>query len=311
VRRLLGILLPILGSAAIAAPAAAAAGPGAVWGGAVTATDGEIVSVSFSQDYPQDPARQLQWADFLTSLVHGPELQSVSVLFTPLQRVQAQCGADALACYAPETHTIVLPGDELPDGPSLQSILIHEYGHHIAATRANPPWDANDYGPKRWATAVGVCRKAADGQLFPGDEGIEYDRNPAEVFAEDYRVLNEQRLGLAVGSWDIVDDSLQPDATVLAALEQDVVSPWEAPTISTYSGSFRRLASPRPRRFTIATPLDGTVRVSLAAPKGTRFRLFLNGKARTSATVCGMRTVTATVQRISGFGNFRLAVSAA
>lgn len=308
-RRGLCILLVTLGCAAPAVPAAAA-GP-ATWGGVTTATDGELVSVSFSQDYPVDPARQLQWADFMTSLVHGPELQSVSVLFVPLGQVQRQCGSEALACYSPQDETIVLPGDELPDGPSLQSILIHEYGHHIAATRANPPWDANEYGPKRWATAMGVCAKAAAGQLFPGDEGIEYDRNPAEVFAEDYRVLNEQKLGLPVSSWDIVDQSLQPDASVLAALDQDVVSPWEAPTVSTYSGSFRKLASPRPRTFTVRTPLDGTLRASLAGPKGAKFRLYLNGKPATSATVCGVRTVTATVKRISGYGAFRLAVSAA
>ena len=281
------------------------------WGGAITATDGESVAVYFSVDYPEDPARQLQWADFLTSLVHGPELQSVTVTFLPLRAVQRRCGLQALACYSPATQTIVAPGDEIPDGPSLQSILIHEYGHHIAATRTNPPWDANDFGPKRWSTAVGVCRRAAAGELFPGDEGPNYDRNPAEVFAEDYRLLNEQKLGLPVSPWDVVDSTLQPDTTVLSALEQDVVAPWQAPTVTSYSGSFRRLAVQRPRTFTIQTPLDGTLRASLAAPKGAKFRLLLNGRPATTATVCGSRTVTATVKRISGFGSFRLAVSTA
>jgi len=281
------------------------------WGGAITATDGENVVVYFAQDYPEDPARQLQWADFLTSLVHGPELQSVTVMFMPMRRVQRQCGFQALACYSPATRTIVVPGDEIPDGPTLQSILIHEYGHHIAATRANPPWDANDFGPKRWATAVGVCSRAANGELFPGDEGLNYERNPAEVFAEDYRLLNEQKLGLPLSPWDVVDASLQPDDTVLGALEQDVVAPWQGATVTSYSGSFRKTAPTRPRTFTIQTPLDGTLRASLAAPKGTKFRLLLNGRPGTTATVCGVRTVTATVQRLGGFGAFKLAVSTA
>ena len=111
-RRPLGILAATLAFAALALPAAGAADPPALrdtilkpaarslqaaaldgaWGGEVTATDGELVAIYFSQDYPEDPARQLQWADFMTSLVHGPELQSVTVLFTPLRRVQRQCG---------------------------------------------------------------------------------------------------------------------------------------------------------------------------------------------------------------------------
>jgi hypothetical protein len=331
VRRPLGIVAATLALAAVGLPAAGAADPPALrdtiltpaarslqaatldgaWGGAITATDGELVSIYFSQDYPEDPARQLQWADFMTSLVHGPELQSVTVLFTPLRRVQRQCGRQALACYSPASHTVVVPGDELPDGPTLQSILIHEYGHHIAASRANPPWDANDYGPKRWATALGVCQKSSSGQLFPGDEGSNYALNPAEVFAEDYRLLNEQKLGLPVSAWEIVDPSLEPDETVLAALEQDVVSPWQAATVTTYSGSFRKTASTRTRTFTIQAPLDGTLRASLAAPKTAKLRLLLNGRPAASATICGVRTVTATVKRLSGYGAFRLAVSTA
>ena len=330
-RRPLGLLV-LLACAALALPAAGVAdapatpfrdtilGPASsrslqsatldgAWGGPVTATDGEVVAVYFSQAYPEDAARQLQWADFLTSLVHGSELQNVTVLFTPLRQLQRTCGFQALACYSPSQRTITVPGDELPDGPTLQSLLTHEYGHHVAASRVNLPWDANDWGTKRWATAAGVCKQAASGLLFPGDEGRNYTRNPAEVFAEDYRLLNEQKLGLPISPWDLVDESLQPNDAVLAALEQDVLSPWQASTIRTYAGSFRRTASTRPRTFTIQTPLDGTVRASLAAPKGARFRLFLNGKATSTGTICGTRTVTATVKWVSGYGAFKLAVS--
>lgn len=279
------------------------------WGGLTTAADGEQVAIYFSDDYPQDPARARQWADFMVSLVHGPELQSLILQFAPLRTVQRQCGPAALACYSPSSHTILAPGDEIPGGPSLQSIVIHEYGHHVAATRANDPWDANDYGPKRWATAAGVCAKASDGRLFPGDEGRNYQLNPAEAFAESYRLLNEEKLGLPISPWDVVDPSLEPDATTLAALEQDVTSPWQTPTTRAYAGSFRKGAALRQRTYTIQTPLDGTLLTSLAQPRTGRFRLLLNGNARTTGTICGVRTVTATVKRISGYGAFRLAVS--
>src|SRR3954453_22558903 len=78
------------------------------WGGLTTATDGETLNLYFSDAYPVDPARALQWADFMTSLIHGPELQTVAIHLAPLNEVQDRrhCGADALACYSPVAATI-------------------------------------------------------------------------------------------------------------------------------------------------------------------------------------------------------------
>ena len=213
------------------------------WGGPTTAASGETVAIYVSVDYPEDPAVTQKWADFLSSLVHGSELSTVEVRLESSRQVRRLCGRLALACYSPSTHTIVVPFDQSPDGPSPESILAHEYGHHVASSRLNTPWDANDYGPKRWATAVGVCRKAQDGSLFPGDEGENYAFNPAEIFAEDYRLLNEQRLGLPISPWEIVDESTQPDQVVLDALAQDVTDPWTGQRTLTYPGSFRKDSS--------------------------------------------------------------------
>ena len=282
------------------------------WGGHFDTSTGESVAVYLSPSYPEDDSVPQHWADFLASLVHGPELATLTLLIAPLTDVQSACGgADVLACYSPSDRLILAPGEDVPDGPTVESVVTHEYGHHIAASRQNPPWDAVDYGPKRWASVVGVCRKKLDGKLFPGDELNHYAFNPAEAFAEDYRVLNEQLLGLPVTPWEIVDPSLEPDAATLAALEQDVVSPWTEPRSLTYTGSFRRGASLRPRLFTIQTPLDGTLRATLAAPRGTSFHLTLDGRPTLgTTTICGTRTTTATVTRTGGYGAFRIAVSA-
>ena len=61
-----------------------------------------------------------------------------------------------------------------------------------------------DYGTKRWASYENVCaRKIAAGVLFPGAEDVApYMLNPGEAFAETYRVLNEQKLGLPAGVMD-------------------------------------------------------------------------------------------------------------
>lgn len=280
------------------------------WGGRYQTSTGDSVAVYVARSYPQDDTVPQHWADFVASLVHGPELATLTLLFAPLPDVHSACGAAALACYSPTDHVILAPGEDVPDGPSVESVVAHEYGHHIAASRLNPPWDPADFGPKRWASVVGVCRKTVDGALYPGDELNHYALNPGEAFAEDYRLLNEQKLGLPVTPWEIVDPSLQPDDATLAAVEQDVVSPWTGPRSLAYSGSFRKGAPLRPRVFTIQTPLDGTLKATLVAPRGTSFRLTLNGKPMSTGTICGTRTVTATVTRVSGYGAFKIAVSA-
>src|SRR4051812_22100432 len=60
----------------------------AEWGGPTAASDGEIVTIYLSSTYPVDPALAKQWADFMTSLIHGPELASVSIHLAPLAEVQ-------------------------------------------------------------------------------------------------------------------------------------------------------------------------------------------------------------------------------
>jgi len=275
------------------------------WGGATTATDGETVNVYFSDAYAVDQARALQWADFMASLVHGPELQTVSIHFAPLNEVQRRCGGDALACYSPLTGTILAPADDPAFDTSAKGILIHEYGHHIAANRANPPFEGEDYGTKRWASYENVCSRTQANELFPGAEDARhYMLNPGEAFAEAYRVLNEQRLGLPLESWTIVSAALEPDPTALTLLEQDVTDPWTANAAKTYTA---KLTSKAPTKtFVVATPYDGTIVVKprQTSVKKVTVTLLGNGrsvKSRTftgvtaaslSSTVCGLRQYT-------------------
>ena len=57
------------------------------------------MNLYFSDAYPVDQTRALQWADFITSLIHGPKLQTVSIHLAPLAEVQDRrhCGQDARA----------------------------------------------------------------------------------------------------------------------------------------------------------------------------------------------------------------------
>jgi hypothetical protein len=314
-----------LGLAAGTGTAAAALVPPGFTGGQFTAASGDTVTVYSSPAYASNSGFNQSWADFLGSLPHGSELSSLTLLIAPLAEVSQTCGRGALGCYSADEEAILASGDDAPGGVTAKSIVAHEYGHHIEHNRSNPPFDSGDYGPKRWASLVNVCAGAQSGGFFPGDEGANYRLNPAEVFAEDYRTLAERQLGLPPSGWSVVDPSFVPSDAVLAAVQEDVVHPWTANTTVTYSGRFAKgpVAS---RVFRIATPLDGTLTLTLRAPSKSDYdiRLLdargvtlvaqsaLGSKARVktlSSEICGQRSFVVRVRRASGSGPFRLFAS--
>jgi hypothetical protein len=295
----------------------------ASWGGTFTASTGEQVHIQVSDSYPQDPAVAQRWANFLASLVHGAEISTVDVYLAPLAEVQRFCGRDALACYSPVSHQLVAPGDDPSADVSAEAVVTHEYGHHVAASRSNAPWAAVEYGTKRWATYEQVCPRARSGQLFPGaEDAVHYMLNPGEAYAETYRVLNQRRLGVPETAWDIVARSLYPDDTALALLQQDVLSPWTANTSSATSVTLTKRA--RVKTVSVATPLDGALRVTARTTKHERVRMQVlstasaassatvvpGGTSRaTTRTVCGARTTRVRLTLTAGAGSVALTTS--
>jgi hypothetical protein len=263
------------------------------WGGTYATGDtlGTSIHVDVSDAYPVDDTLPQSWATFFGTLVHGPELASLSLRLAPTDEVSSVCGDQALACYDPASSTIeASPEDELGE-PTAREVVTHEYGHHIANNRSNAPWTAEDWGTKRWASYEHICARAVAGTAVPGNEGAAYYENPGEAFAEAYRVLNLTREGVTAASWDIVDRSFYPDAKALALLEQDVESPWTGPTSAHVRSG---------RTIRVATPLDGTFTARLRAPATAKLRLTLyagtkvvgSGFRSLSYDVCGSRTLT-------------------
>jgi hypothetical protein len=291
------------------------------WGGTYTAFTGETVVIHVSTTYPQDDARAQRWADFLAGLIHGSELSGLTAYLAPLDEVQQICGDQALACYSSRLQLLVSPGDDPAVDTSAEAVITHEYGHHVAANRANPPWSALTYGTKRWASYEQVCRRTAAGELHPGAEDtIAYAYNPGEAFAESYRVLNERRANVPEAPWDIVTRALYPDETALSLLEQDVRSPWTADRASSRAGTFARRGS-AVRTYSLTTPLDGSFSAVLRVPRTLAATVTIStgsnrvargatsgGAALVGATLCGTRAVRVTVTRTGGRGAFRLAV---
>ena len=136
----------------------------------------------------------------MTTLIHGPELATVTIHLAPLVEVQRTCGSRALACYFPREAAIYAPAEDPKAGISAKGVLAHEFGHHIAASRLNPPFSSVDYGTKRWATYEDVCAKASAGDLYPRCGG--FPSLHAQSVRRSPRVTvcsNEQRLVLRAG----------------------------------------------------------------------------------------------------------------
>jgi hypothetical protein len=285
--------------------------PATAWGGTYTTKTGENVTIYSSSAYPVDEASNQAAADYMDSLVHGPELSQVRIYFAPADEVGVLCGStDADGCYLPATGEIVSIGED-SQWSTVEEVVTHEYGHHVAAHRLNAPWPAVAWGTKRWATYEGVCAKHAAGQAFPGDEGDHYFQNPGEAFAESFMHLNEVKLGVAETPWGY-DPRFAPDAKALAALEQDVVAPWTGYSLRRWTGRFARRG--QLGTAVLPTPLDGVVALQLKGPRGSSIGLTgalhprRSSRTLVSGLDCGQRSVAA---RVTGGRAGRFQVAAA
>jgi hypothetical protein len=300
-RSLSALVLTLLAVACTAIPAATASpaqrGPAIGFAGTYRSPSGETVRVALAPAYGRDDAAIQSWGALVAGFVHGRELRTVTVYVAPPAQVQGECD-NAVACYDPDLKLLEVPGTDPGDGTALHEIVAHEYGHHIAASRRNPPWDAYDWGTKRWASYEDVCAAVKAHRLFPGSQDAHYAFNPAEAFAEAYRVLNG-------GHWSgVVDGSLAPDATSLQLLRADILDPWHGGRTVVRRGA-------APARVRIDTGLDGRLR---AAAPGRHVvvrdagsgRVMAGGAGSARATICGQDAVTVDV---GGRGPFTLRVT--
>lgn len=260
-------------------------------------------AVRLSASLPQDAAARRAWVDFLTGLVHGPELARLQVYVAPPAEVRQACREQrAAACYIGSQALMVVPPMTQPAEIDPRELAAHEYGHHVAANRSNHPWAAFDHGTKRWSSYENVCRRSAEGTAFPGDQGENYDLNPGEAFAEAYRLLNGGSPNLFRSN-----TSFYPDGRALELVRRDVLEPWR-PTIRRYTG--RLGARRRALVMRIATPYDGVLAVSLRGRASMTLwrgsRAVARGRHGLTYLVCGQERFRL---RTRGVGPIALNVS--
>jgi hypothetical protein len=290
-------------------------------GGPITTSTGETVTVLVSDSLDASVTPE-SWAEFIAHLPHGSEISKLTAYIASLDEVGQLCGPQALGCY--QDDQLVGVGQTQIDGTTTDEVIRHEYGHHIAFNRSNPPWVAVDWGPKYWASTLDVCGRAARGSAFPGDEGSHYDQNPGEAWAETYRLLAERQAGIVTAGWPIVSPSFFPTEAAFQAAERDVLQPWTAGKAVTYRRQFTKKGK-KVWLIHLQTPLDGSLSVSSTFPNGGLYGLTLvgaNGRTvlkrgffsgsrteRLVTSVCGQRSLFVRVTQKGAFGRVSVTAS--
>jgi hypothetical protein len=234
-------------------------------------SDGHRVTVRWGQGSPYGPADAQVIVDFLSTLVHGAEMESISVFIATEEELTDICSAAALACYVPIEEEMVISGDPspAPGGVSRNFIIAHEYGHHVAFNRNNAPFPGGVLGPKFWSSQQRVCQNVVRGRYSPSGD---YFRRPGEAFAESFafnRFPNHTNWRWAFP---------HPNGKSQAALRRDTLRPWRkrdrARKVRRVGG--RNFAD----GFLVRTPLDGTLTLKLRSHNGADLDLYVLARKR-------------------------------
>lgn len=264
-----------------------------------------------------DPVADQALVDFLGTLLHGRELGALRVHVAAPAEINEICGGGrVVACYALGANRMYVP-DRAVEGASLEYVLAHEYGHHIAASRSNAPWDAADMGPKYWASAMRICRYVRERRLFPGNQGAHYLDDPGEGFADSYAHISQPSI-----PWQF-NTLMRPNDAAFSAIRRDVLRPWAGARKRTFHGRLGR--ERRTRTFRLRLRLDGDVQVALRGRRGLRAQVELRARNFATADTLGaglrrgfgvewcrrqrVEHVSVIVRRRAGAGPFALRVS--
>jgi hypothetical protein len=217
-------------------------------------------------------------ANFIGTLIHGDEVDLLTVQLDTEFQLGFDCGFGAEACYFTGENKIVIGGYEEADGDgaTLEFVLAHEYGHHVATHRDMPaPFGAAvDWGTERWASLENVCQGKRRGRLHPGDEGTRYFENPGEAFAEGFA---HYRFPESSVRWRYFP-ALKPTAASLRAIQEDTLTPWQGRTSFVLAGRVPARGEGAAVE-SLRTPLDGTVSLRPASLHRRGYELALRSRA--------------------------------
>jgi hypothetical protein len=236
----------------------------------------------------------VEWyAALLRAAPHSDEISTVRIDLVTRAELVERCGQSAGGCYG--RRVITIPAAE---SEANAHTLVHEYGHHVDASRgvAGAP---EPNGSSTWWQARGMARLVALRSAYHGYVRS-WDRNIAEIFAEDYARLARP------GSRHRIQWLDEPNESVVAAILHDLglgpeptitTPPQLKPVALSRSG---RLAPKRSatRTFGLLGPgrrVRATVEVAGASATGVRARIELSCDGRRISTrtlARGMKVVS-------------------
>lgn len=128
------------------------------------------------------------YADVLRGTAHGNEISSLTTRIVPDQQIDALCGDAAAACY--EHDGLAGPTIYIPAGKSqnIEGTLVHEYGHHVDASRSVPGIPELNGTPAWWAARGMAALLASHEVAF--NYSLGWEHSIAEIFAEDYAYIH-------------------------------------------------------------------------------------------------------------------------
>jgi len=199
--------------AALALALAAVAGADAA---IVTSHDSQGRAITFDV---RAPNVDTEWyASVLRAAAHGNEISTVTIRIVPEPQIPALCGGqEAAACYTGRSGpaNIIVPAGK---SRLLESVLLHEYGHHLDTAWRVPGVRELNGTPMWWASRGMASLLASRRVAF--DYSLGWEHSIGEIFAEDYAYIH-------TGTRYSIPWLTPPDDTLKAALFSELGTPTE------------------------------------------------------------------------------------
>lgn len=203
--------------AVFAAALTIALSAGAANAAIITTSDGQGRRITFDV---RATAVDTNWyADVLRGTSHGNEISDVTIRIVPDQQIDGLCGDAAAACYDRDGRdgpTIFIPAGK---SQNIEGTLIHEYGHHLDATRRVPGVPELNGIPAWWAARN--MQTLWGNRQVAFDYSLGWDHSVGEIFAEDYAYIHVgPSYKYAIARW-----LAPPDDALKAAMFAELGSP--------------------------------------------------------------------------------------
>jgi hypothetical protein len=132
------------------------------------------------------------YAGLLRRAAHGNEIERVTVTIVEWRDIRRWCSQIAAGCYSRRSGNrglMVVPAGRSAD---IAHTVVHEYGHHVDASRRHSGLDEPN-GTPLWWRARGMAQ-LVESQSVRDRYQVGWDRAISEVFAEDYAYTNLKRV---------------------------------------------------------------------------------------------------------------------